>query len=80
MSDHPPDWSERIPRCFSPEGLVFASTPTERAVANRLRAELRNASVPSHLLESAIEDWLHQECSNTGHIFEQMARVRSFFG
>jgi hypothetical protein len=73
------DWNEQIPKCFRPADLVFASTPEERARAEELRREIRRESICPGLLESAIEDWLHAECSNTGHLFEQMTLVRSFF-
>lgn len=72
------DWNERIPKCFN-EDLVFASTPGEQAIAEELRAEIRREAICPSLLESAIEDWLHTETSNTGQLYEQMARVRSFF-
>jgi hypothetical protein len=72
-------WNEQIHKCFSPDDLVFSSTPGEQACADELREEIRRESICPDLLESAIEDWLHAECSNTGHLFEQMARVRSFF-
>lgn len=74
------DWQVQIPKCFRPEDVVFASTPTELAAAWQLRAETSEAGVPSSLLESAIEDWLHTEVSNTGHLYEQMLRVKAFFG
>ena len=74
-----PDWREQIPTCFSEADLEFAATPAEKASAEALRTETRQGSICPGLLESAIEDWLHTECSNTGRIFEQMARVRSFF-
>ena len=73
------DWNQQIPHCFSRDDLVFGSSPAERASAELLRTEIRQGSVCPSLLESAIEDWLHTETSNTGHLFEQMARVRAFF-
>lgn len=73
------DWNQRIPECFGPQDLVFAGTPDERMCAELLRAEIERESIPPNLLVSAIEDWLHTETSNTGQLYEQMARVRSFF-
>lgn len=73
------DWSEQIPTCFGRENLVFAGTPAEQACAEQLRAEIRRESIPPSLLVSAIDDWLHTETSNTGQLYEQMARVRAFF-
>jgi hypothetical protein len=74
------DWNEQIRKCFGPEDLMFAGTAAERASAELLRTEIQRESIPPRLLESAIEDWLHTETSNTGQLYEQMARVRSFFG
>lgn len=74
------DWEVLIPRCFGPENLVFAGTPEELANAWELRTETRKAGISPSLVESAIEDWLHTETSNTGQLYEQMSRVRSFFG
>ena len=74
------DWQVQIPKCFDPQTLVFAATPAELASAWQLRAEVSEAHVPPSLLHSAIEDWLHTETSNTGQLYEQMARVRAFFG
>ena len=74
------DGNEQIRKCFGPEDLKFAGTPAQRVNAQLLRAEIQRESIPPGLLESAIEDWLHTETSNTGQLFEQMARVRSFFG
>lgn len=74
------DWQDQIPKCFGPEDLVFAGTPEELASAWQLRAETSEASIPLSLVESAIENWLHTQTSNTGQLYEQMARVRSFFG
>ena len=59
---------------------MFASTPAELAAAWQLRGEISEVGIPASLLESAIEDWLHTEVSNTGHLHEQMLRVRAFFG
>jgi hypothetical protein len=73
------DWNQQIPKCFGPEDLVFAGTPAERACAELLRAEIQREAIAPSLLESAIEDWLHTETSNTGQLYEQMMRVRSFF-
>lgn len=73
------EWLTRIPKCFSPDDLVFAGTPDEAMHAKQLRADIRKAALPPSLVESAIEDWLHDESSNSGHIFEQMKRVRAFF-
>ena len=73
------DWNEQIPQCFGRESLVFAGTPAELAAAEQLRADIWRESIPPALLVSAIEDWLHTETSNTGQLYEQMARVRSFF-
>ena len=72
------DWTSRIPQCFGRENLVFAATPRAHANAVQLRRDLRRAGVRPELVESAIEDWLHTETSNTGQLFEQMARVRAF--
>lgn len=72
-------WNEQIRKCFGPEDLVFAGTPAQRAIAEQLRDEIRREAICPALLESAIEDWLHTETSNTGQLYEQMARVRSFF-
>ena len=74
------DWNQQIPKCFRPDDLKFAGTPAERACAELLRAEIQRELIPPSLLESAIEDRLHTETSNTGQLYEQMARVRSFFG
>ena len=74
------DWQHEIPDCFGEESLVFAETPSELAVALRMRRELREAGLSGELIESAIEHWLHAQTSNTGQLFEQMARVRAFFG
>lgn len=74
------EWQALIPKCFAPECLMFASTPEELASAWQLRAETREAGIEPALVESAIESWLHTETSNTGQLYEQMARVRSFFG
>jgi hypothetical protein len=73
------DWTSLIPKCFGREDLVFAGTPDEYANAVKLRTEIKKDGVCPELLESAIEDWLHTETSNTGQLFEQMARVRAFF-
>ena len=73
------DWKRQIPQCFGPEDLVFAGTSAERVSAELLRAEIQRESISPSLLEAEIEDWLHTETSNTGQLFEQMARVRSFF-
>ena len=73
------EWEILIPQCFGDEDLVFAGTPTELANAWRLRAEVREADIAPSLLISAIEDWLHAETSNTGQLYDQMARVRAFF-
>lgn len=73
------DWQLLIPKCFSEQELMFAHTADERAAAWALRAELAESDVSPALLESAIEDWLHTQTSNTGQLFEQMARVRAFF-
>ena len=74
------DWQAQIPRCFSPDEVAFGSTPAEMSAAWQLRAETGEAGISPGLLESAIEDWLHTQVSNTGHLYEQMLRVRSFFG
>ena len=74
------DWQDKIRKCFGPEDLVFAETPVEQAIATQLRDEVAQAGISPSLLTSAIEDWLHTETSNTGQLYEQMARVRSFFG
>ena len=74
------DWLHRIPLCFDPVDLVFAGTPDEAMFAKRLRADIEQAELPRAVVESAFEDWLHQETSNTGQLFEQMGRVRAFFG
>jgi hypothetical protein len=74
------EWQALIPKCFAPECLVFASTPAELASAWQLRARALEAGISPALVASAIEDWLHTETSNTGQLYEQMARVRSFFG
>jgi hypothetical protein len=74
------DWQVQIPKCFGPENLVFAGTPAELASACQLRAETSEGHVPPSLLESAIEDWLHTQTSNTGQLYEQMAQVRAFLG
>jgi hypothetical protein len=74
------DWQGQIPRCFSADDVVFATSPSELSAAWQLRAETSEVGIPSSLLESAIEDWLHTQVSNTGHLYEQMIRVRSFFG
>jgi hypothetical protein len=47
--------------------------------AKSLRAKLERAGISHNLVESEIEDWLHQQTSSTGQLFEQMARVRGFF-
>ena len=73
------DWLSRIPHCFSPEDLVFAGTPDEAMHARQLRAELRRSGIAPDRAEMDIQKWLHSECSNTGHIHEQMERVRDFF-
>lgn len=73
------DWARQIPRCFDPQDLVFADTAAQRASAEQLRADIRSEGISPMLIEAAIEEWLHGECSNTGQIWEQMARVRSFF-
>lgn len=73
------DWTSQIPKCFGREDLVFAGTPDEYANAEQLRAAIRREGVCPELLESAIEDWLHTETSNTGQLFEQITRVRAFF-
>lgn len=74
------DWNEQIPKCFRRSDLKFASNAAQLACAYALRAELAEQSISPLLLESAIEEWLHTETSNTGHLYEQMACVRSFFG
>lgn len=73
------DWSRQIPKCFGREDLVFAGTQPALESAIALRSEIRRETICAELLVSAIEDWLHTETSNTGQLFEQMARVRSFF-
>lgn len=73
------DWHALIPECFHREDLVFAGTADALANAWRLRAEVSEAGIRPELVESAIETWLHTETSNTGQLFDQMARVRSFF-
>lgn len=73
------DWRVLIPKCFTAEDLVFAATPAELARAWQLRAEASEAGISHGLIESAIEEWLHTETSNTGQLYEQMSRVRSFF-
>lgn len=73
------EWVKLIAKCFTPDDLVFAGTPDQAMYAKQLRAEIERSGVPSHLIESEIEDWLHAECSNAGHIFAQMALVRQFF-
>jgi hypothetical protein len=73
------DWKDLIPDCFGPD-LVFAGTPAEDAKVRKLKAEMIRTSLPRSLVEQTIEDWLHQETSNTGQLFEQMARVRAFLG
>ena len=72
-------WQALIPKCFAPECLVFAGTPGELANAWELRARTREAGIEPGLVESAIEDWLHTETSNTGQLYAQMERVRAFF-
>ena len=74
------DWLHRIPLCFSGNDLVFAGTPDEAAFAQQLRADIERAALPRAVVENAFESWLHQETSNTGQLFEQMGRVRAFFG
>lgn len=74
------DWQLLIPKCFGGEDLAFAGTPAELASAWQLRAEASEAGISPGLVESAIEEWLHTETSNTGQLYEQMAHVRSFFG
>lgn len=74
------EWQLLIPRCFGAENLVFAGAPEELTSAWALRAQVSKANIPSPLLERAIEDWLHTQTSNTGQLYEQMERVRSFFG
>lgn len=74
------DWDTLIPRCFGAEELLFGGTREKLAAAWQLRAELSEMGVPRGLLESAIEDWLHTQTSNTGQLYDQMARVRAFFG
>ena len=74
-----PEWEALIPRCFGPEDLMFAGTPADLASAWQLRAAVSESGISPSLVESAIEDWLHTQTSNTGQLYEQMARVRAFF-
>lgn len=71
-------WKDQIPGCFEPHCLVLAGTPTGDARARELKAEMTRTAIPRMLVEHAIEDWLHQQTSNTGQLYEQMARVRAF--
>jgi hypothetical protein len=73
------EWQALIPKCFGRD-LVFAGTPAELASAWQLRAKAKEAGLSSTLVEGEIRDWLHTETSNTGQLFEQMERVRSFLG
>ena len=72
-------WKEQIPNCFGPRDLVFAGSPTGDAKAQELKSEMIRTAIPRILVEHAIEDWLQQQTSNTGQLYEQMARVRAFF-
>lgn len=72
-------WKEQIPDCFEPNDLVFAGTATGDARARELKAEMIRTPIPRILVEHAIEDWLQEQTSNTGQLYDQMARVRAFF-
>lgn len=72
-------WKDEISACFDDESLVFAAHPEEEKQAWALREKVRQQGIPDEVIRIAFDDWLHEQSSNTGHIYEQMERAREFF-